>query len=69
MRMDDETYEALRLKMVPMTMDERIEFCLALGDEEIRTYAEANGITEEEARRRKRVERQLARPHPSKCKM
>jgi hypothetical protein len=64
---DDETFEALKRKTASMTVEERVNYCLELGRQEIQAYALANGVTEDEARQRWRLRSQFGRRF-SRCK-
>jgi hypothetical protein len=69
--MNDEgvfSHEEFERKILTMSVGERIAHALALGSQELRAYARANEITEEEALALLRHQRQLDRPHYSRSK-
>jgi hypothetical protein len=64
----EEVQEAQQREMLARTPAERLELALRLGDEALRDFAQAHGLTIEEARRELRHRAQSARPHYSRSK-
>ena len=55
--------EELDREMLAMTAAERMELALAIGERDLKIYAEANGLAAEEALSRIRRERQNGRQY------
>jgi hypothetical protein len=62
----DALRDETRRRVSALTVTERIELALALGARDVELYAATCGIDREEARRRLRAARRLAR-RPSRC--
>ncbi|MDP9361717.1 MAG: hypothetical protein M3P29_09720 [Acidobacteriota bacterium] len=60
--------DELQRETLALTPAERIERAFALGEEDLRLFAAANGLTRDEALAKLRIERQAGRRHFSKCK-
>ena len=64
----EEVRDALQRETLALTPAERVERAFALGEEDLRLFAAANGLTRAEAMTRLRTERQAGRHHFSKSK-
>jgi hypothetical protein len=53
--------EGLDREMLALTASERIDLAFAIGEQDLLLYAEANGLTRDEALSRIRLERQNGR--------
>ncbi|HXH39425.1 MAG TPA: hypothetical protein VNN08_12420 [Thermoanaerobaculia bacterium] len=59
--------DELQREMLALPLDEQIRLALTLGEEDLRLFAAANGLTRDEALLRMRTERQVGRRF-SRCK-
>jgi hypothetical protein len=64
----EEARDAIRQETLALTPAERMQRAFDLGEEDLRLFAAANGLSRDEALSRLRVERQTGRARFSKCK-